>query len=106
MENVRFEARKRSNLTQVGGAEHKVGGAALPGTNCIGNSVRGLLPFLSRPVSYDVISVRALGQGLGRAASYRSPPELSPEFPTELSPWLFSGHIQSCLRGMSPELSA
>ena len=29
MENDRFEARKRSNLTQVGGEEHKVGGANL-----------------------------------------------------------------------------
>ena len=45
MENGRFEARKRSNLTQFGGAEHedcganlKVGGAAPP--NCIGTSAR------------------------------------------------------------------
>ena len=29
MENVHFEARKQSNLTNVGGAEHKVGGESL-----------------------------------------------------------------------------
>ena len=29
MENFRFEARKQSNLTNVGGAEQKVGGANL-----------------------------------------------------------------------------